>query len=131
MNERILYTKVYLISYISRNISRGWPLSIELLFLDLPPCALMHDFVCKCNVSLETQFATLALNGNWSIYFHSLVEWSLASLKKEEIGKLCFFSHDVCGCWKQLIRRLLPHGTKGWSRIERYVPQSCFGSGCK
>jgi hypothetical protein len=23
------------------------------------------------------------------------------------------FSHDACGCWKQLIRRLLPEGTKG------------------
>jgi hypothetical protein len=41
------------------------------------------------------------------------------------------FSHDACGCWKQLIRRLLPEGTKGWGRIERYVSQSCFGSGCK
>jgi hypothetical protein len=48
-------------------------------------------FFCTCNVSLATQFATLSLNGNWSIYFHSLVEWSLASLKKEEIGKLCLF----------------------------------------
>jgi hypothetical protein len=83
--------------------------------------ALMHDFFCKCIVSLATQFATLALNGNWSIYFHSLVEWSLVGLKKEEIGKLCLFSHDVCGCWKQLISRLLPQGTKGWGRIERYV----------
>ncbi len=82
----------YLISYISRNISQGWPLSIEYLFLDLPLHALMHDFFCKCSV-----FGNSICHPcfEWKLkhlfYFHSLVEWSLTGLKKEEIGKLCLF----------------------------------------